>query len=243
MILFLGIIWLNLVGVQYILDELGFGSSGNQISIVLSVDLQTGKVRELTEVKDDNQQRVEQIQVVGENLYYNYFYYDEGADFDFMAEDAYEQSLKYFNYFAYQVDISTGTEKQVLDLAEHLYGYISLDDEYIYYLSEDSLKVYSVDREDSSERVLFESKDKLYCIKLDDYLFMSQVDDISTVYCYNLPTSKTVEINRPEEETLPAFIYDKIWFFGVVNEDGSVSTVFMKEEDYIDGKTDYITTK
>ena len=243
MILFLGIIWLNLVGVQYILDELGFGSSGNQISIVLSVDLQTGKVRELTEVKDDNQQRVEQIQVVGENLYYNYFYYDEGADFDFMAEDAYEQSLKYFNYFAYQVDISTGTEKQVLDLAEHLYGYISLDDEYIYYLSEDSLKVYSVDREDSSERVLFESKDKLYCIKLDDYLFMRQGDDISTVYCYDLLTGKTMKINRTEKDGLPNIIYDRKWFYTYTNEDGSFSFVYMKEEDYLNGKTDYITIK
>ena len=232
-----------LVGVQYILDELGFGSSGNQISIVLSVDLQTGKVRELTEVKDDNQQRVEQIQVVGENLYYNYFYYDEGADFDFMAEDAYEQSLKYFNYFAYQVDISTGTEKQVLDLAEHMYGYISLDDEYIYYLSEDSLKVYSVDREDSSERVLFESKDKLYCIKLDDYLFMRQGDDISTVYCYDLLTGKTMKIYRTEKDGLPNIIYDRKWFYTYTNEDGSFSFVYMKEEDYLNGKTDYITIK
>ncbi len=105
------------------------------------------------------------------------------------------------------------------------------------------LTVYSVDREDSTEKVLFESKDKLYCIKLDDYLFMRQGDDISTVHCYNLPTSKTMKINRTEKDGLPNIIYDRKWFYTYTNEDGSFSFVFMKEEDYIDGKTDYITTK
>ena len=230
-----------LVGVQYILDELGFGSSGNQISIVLSVDLQTGKVKELTEVKHNNSSRMQNLQVIDGNLLYDYEYYDEGMDF--LADNVIELIDKCRNYFVYEVDIATGTERQLLDLSDHKDIYLGVDDKCFYFQSEDRLKVYSVDREDSTEKVLFEGEDKLYCQKSGDYLFMRQGDDISTVYCYDLLTGKTMKINRTEKDGLPNIIYDRKWFYTYTNEDGSFSFVYMKEEDYLNGKTDYITIK
>ena len=230
-----------LVGSQHIVDEYGMGGSYNQKSVVLCVDLQTGKVKELTEVKHNNSSRMQNLQTIDGKLLYDYEYYDEGMDF--LADNVIELIDKYRNHFVYEVDIATETERQLLDLSDHKDIYLGVDDKCFYFQSEDRLKVYSVDREDSTEKVLFEGEDKLYCQKSGDYLFMRQGDDISTVYCYDLLTGKTMKINRTEKDGLPNIIYDRKWFYTYTNEDGSFSFVYMKEEDYLNGKTDYITIK
>ena len=229
------------IGVQLIYDEEGTGDSDNQKSVVLSVDLQAGTVKELTDVKYDNLSRISALSITDDTLYYSYVYYDEGMDF--MDDNAVENIPTFINHYILEIDIPTETEKQLLDLSEHNDTYVGVDDKYFYFLSGDKSKIYSVGRDDFSEKVLFEGKDIIAPYMLNNYLIIGQGDDFSTSYFCDLATGKTIEVNRPGREASPELIYNDWIFFGATLEDGTFTEVFMSIEDYLNGKTDYITIK
>jgi Tol biopolymer transport system component len=206
--------------------------------------LQTGKVSELTEVKDDYLHWIIQMQVIDDAVYYNYNYYDD--EMELTEEGLKEDSSEYLYSFIYKIDINTGVEEQVFDITECLYRYIGLDDKYIYLLSEDRSKVYSVNREDNSEKVLFEGESIGHAYKSSHYLIF--IKDFSSedgfdCYFYDLSTGKTTQVSRPDGEVMPDFIYEGWIVFSATLEDGTFTEVFMSIEDYLNGKTDYITIK
>ena len=121
-----------------------------------------------------------------------------------------------------------------------------MDDKYIYLLSEDRSKVYSVNREDNSEKVLFEGESIGHAYKSSHYLIF--IKDFSSedgfdCYFYDLSTGKTTQVSRPDGEVMPDFIYEGWIVFSATLEDGTFTEVFMSIEDYLNGKTDYITIK
>jgi len=76
---------------------------------------------------------------------------------------------------------------------------------------------------------------------LNNYLIIGQGDDFSTSYFCDLATGKTIEVNRPGREASPELIYNDWIFFGATLKDSTFTGVFMPIQDYLDGKTDYIT--
>ena len=62
-------------------------------------------------------------------------------------------------------------------------------------------------------------------------------------YFYDLSTGKTTQVSRPDGEAFPSFIYEDLVVFSATLEDGTFTGVFMSIEDYLNGKTDYITIK
>ena len=78
--------------------------------------MQTGKVSELTEVKDDYLHWIIQMQVIDDAVYYNYNYYDD--EMELTEEDFYEANYDYLYSFIYKIDINTGVEEQVFDITE-----------------------------------------------------------------------------------------------------------------------------
>ena len=232
------------VGKQLYLDEEGFVDPLKLKSTILGLDLQTGKVSELTEVKDDYLHWIIQMQVIDDAVYYNYNYYDD--EMELTEEDFYEANHDYLYSFIYKIDINTGVEEQVFDITECFFRYIGLDDKYIYLLSEDRSKVYSVNREDNSEKVLFEGESIGHAYKSSHYLIF--IKDFSSedgfdCYFYDLSTGKTTQVSRPDGEVMPDFIYEGWIVFSATLEDGTFTEVFMSIEDYLNGKTDYITIK
>jgi hypothetical protein len=228
------------IGVTYILDEKGAGSSNNQISIVLSVDLINGGVNQLTEPKQDNISSMVSLEMIDDKLYYYYVYYDEGMDF--LADNVSEQISMYINTILYEVDIATATEKQLLNVTEDVNDiHIGLNNKAFIFFNKKISQVYSVDRKDSTKAPLIEGENIDFARYLNDYIVYSQGEDYSVLYFYDLPTGKIKKVNRPVGETVPTYIYDNWIFYGATLEDGTHARVFMPIEDYLDGKTDYIT--
>ena len=211
------------IGVTYILDEKGAGSSNNQISIVLSVDLINGGVNQLTEPKQDNISSMVSLEMIDDKLYYYYVYYDEGMDF--LADNVSEQISMYINTILYEVDIATATEKQLLNVTEDVNDiHIGLNNKAFIFFNKKISQVYSVDRKDSTKAPLIEGENIDFARYLNDYIVYSQGEDYSVLYFYDLPTGK-IKVNDPWVKQSQHIFINWI-FFGATLKDSTFTSIY-----------------
>ncbi|HZK35047.1 MAG TPA: DUF3502 domain-containing protein [Bacillota bacterium] len=226
------------VGVEYIMDEYGTGSSSDQKLVIINLDLENGNVQELTEVKYDNLCHIGQLYLYGDKLYYEYTYYDEGMDF--LAENAMNMQFEYENRFLYEIDLLEGKDQVLVNISEQEDTYIGLDSKYIYYQSEDRTKIYSVSMKDSSEKILFEGEDVRSFFLGDTIIFDQNNSFPEPVYICDLTTGKTLELHRTFDETFPFLIYKDLYFILAQLADGEYHVVCISKDDYIEENDNYI---
>ena len=227
------------IAIQEIYDEEGASSSQDRNYIVMSLDLDTGKTTELTELKHDHYGQMGNLRVYDDNLYYYYIYYDEAMDWS--DEDAIEKADDYIHYFLYEVDLSTHQEKLVMDLGNAEEGiFTDMDEDSLYFVSSDRTKVSSVSLENLTSETLFEGVDISLAPKVGDGLLYSEnnIQD-GTHYYYDLNTKKTVTIERPNGETQPSLTYGDWLITTAELEGGEYQTVGIKTDDYLAGESEY----
>lgn len=205
----------------------------------MSLDLDTGKTTELTEVKQDHYGQIGNLRVYDDSLYYYYIYYDD--EMDWGDDDAIEKANDYIHYSLYEVDLSSHEEKLVTELGNAEEGiFTDMDEDHLYFVSSDNTKVTSVSLKDLTSETLFEGVDISLAPKVGDGLLYSQhhIYD-GTFYYYDLNTKESTTIQRPSGETQPFLTYGD-WLITVAElEDGQYQTVGIKTEDYLDGKSEY----
>lgn len=227
------------IAIQEIYDDEGASSSQNRNSIVMSLDLDTGKTTELTELKHDHYGQMGNLRVYDDSLYYYYVYYDE--EMDWGDEDAIEKASDYIHYFLYEIDIPSQQEQLIMELGNAEEGiFIDMDENNLYFVSSDRTKITSVSLEDLTTEILFEGVGISLAPKVGDGLLYSEnnIQD-GTHYYYDLNTKKTVTIERPNGETQPSLTYGDWLIMTAELDDGQYQKVGMKIDDYLDGKSEF----
>lgn len=225
---------------QFMLDDEGQPLQEQNL-VVMSLDLNTGKTTELTEVKHDHYGQMGNLKVYDDRLYYYYVYYDD--EMDWSDEDAIEKADDYIRYFLYEVDLSSQQEKLVMDLGNAEEGiFTDMDEDHLYFVSSDNTKVTSVSLKDLTSETLFEGVDISLAPKVGDGLLYSQhhIYD-GTLYYYDFSTKKSIMIQRPSErdETHPILTYGDWLITTAKLEDGQYHKVGIKIDEYLDGKSEY----
>lgn len=223
---------------QYMLDDEGQPSQEQNL-VVMSLDLDTGKTTELSEMRHDHYGQMLNLKVYDDRLYYSYIYYDD--EMDWGDDDAIEKADDYIHYSLYEVDLSSQQEKMVTELGNAEEGiFTDMDEDNLYFLSSDQTKVTSVSLKDLTSETLFEGVDISLAPKVGDGLLYSQhhIYD-GTFYYYDLNTKKSTTIQRPNGESQPFLTYGD-WLITVAElEDGQYQEVGIKIDDYLDGKSEY----
>jgi|SRR5690625_1282638 len=223
---------------QYMLDDEGQPSQEQNL-VVMSLDLDTGKTTELTEVKHDHYGQMGNLRVYDDSLYYYYIYYDD--EMDWGDDDAIEKANDYIHYSLYEVDLSSHQEKLIMDLGNAEEGiFTDMDEDHLYFVSSDNTKVTSVSLKDLTSETLFEGSEISLAPKVGDGLLYSQHNIYDgTFYYYDLGTKKSVTIQRPNGESQPLLTYGDWLITNAELEDGEYHEVGIKREDYFAGKSEY----
>src|SRR5690625_3525964 len=229
------------IAVQEILDEEGQPINHDRNYIVMSLDLDTGKTTELTELKHDHYGRIHNLKVYDDRLYYAYEYYDD--EMDWSDDDAIEKVDDYIHYSLYKVDLSSQQEELVMDLGNAEEGiFTDMDEDNLYFSSKDRTKVLSVSLKDLTSETLFEGSEISLAPKVGNGLLYSQHNIYDgTLYYYDFSTKKSIMIQRPSEreESHPILTYGD-WIITVAKlEDGDYYDVGIKINDYLEGKSEY----
>src|SRR5690625_3831340 len=224
---------------QSMLDEEGQPLDQERSLVVMSLDLNTGKTTELSELRHDHYGQMGNLKVYDDRIYYYYVYYDD--EMDWLDEEYAEKADEYIHYFLYEVDLSTKEEKLVTDLGNAAEGqFTDMDENNLYFLSADQSKVSSVSLKDLTSETLFEGSEISLAPKVGEGLLYSQHNIYDgTFYYYDLNTKKSTMIQRPGGETVPLLTYGDWLITTAELEDGQYHNVGIKIEDYLDGKSEY----
>lgn len=224
---------------QSVLDEEGQPLDQKRNLMVMSLDLDTGKTTELSELRHDHHGQMGNLKVYDDKLYYYYIYYDD--EMDWSDDDAIEKVDDYIHYFLYEVEFPTKQENIVMDLGNVEEGiFVDMDEDNLYFLSTDKTKVTSVSLKDFNSSVLFEGNDISLAPKIGDGVLYSQNNIYDgTFYYYDFTTKKSTMIQRPAQESFPLLAYGDWLITTTELEDGQFHNVSIKIEDYLDGKSEY----
>lgn len=195
---------------QLIVDEEGQANSSDQKLAIVGLDLRTGKLTILSEIRHDHLSAIQGPYLYEEKLVYHYVYLDEQMDLNLAAVDwdEYVRSfIQYMNSYVYEIDLNTQEEILKMNTKEHIEALIHLvDDQFIYTLSDDFTDLIAVNTSDYNKEVLFTGDHITHFTRTTDGIIIWQSAP-HPVYYYNLSSSKLTKLDRPVNESYPVYSY------------------------------------
>jgi hypothetical protein len=209
-------------------------STGESDTGLLSIDLQSGNVREVGERKTGYSGELRMLGTVGDKIYLAYYYSEEYIDSTYIAEDR-----SVFHSQLYAFDVNTGIYEPVdFDLDEDMLPYSVADNKLFTQKSAEgsSFDMHAWNLETG------ESKFVATAQNIHGYFdgqLIYQADDL--YYCYDVNKGDTTQIN----ETVVSEFYVRHdadeYFYGarIIPDSNSVNALILKE-DYYNGNPNYI---
>lgn len=236
-------------GAQYILDENGTSaSSSNQILSMIGVDLSTGKVTELGEqLHNDGGSALDSLYIVDDKLRYRYVYEqmtDEERALLEQGKMTPEQGRPLLKAKFYEVDLKTRASRLLLDGSDYPGIAMEGDGSYAYFMNESRTQVYRVGLTDRQKTDLFEARDLMDMtngVVSGAGIFFGQGLESGKKYFYDFKTNEVQEIHQ-EDASFPLVAFKK-WVAVGKMTNGQYQTVYIKLDDYLAGKDNYIAMK
>ncbi|MFF2089188.1 hypothetical protein [Paenibacillus sp. NPDC058174] len=235
-------------GAQYIVDENGAAGSDNQILTMIRVDLDTGKLTELGERHHyEGGSSIDSISLAGDKLRYRYVYAEmteEQREALISGQLSFEESVHLLKAQFYEIGLQTGESKMILDGKDYPGISMEGDASYAYFINEQQTKVFRISFDDFGQTDLFEGE-TIYALNNGLLpgagLFFSKGIKDESKYYYDFNKNKVIEIELPDT-SYPILAFNN-WLAAGKMIDGQYQQVYMKLEDYIAGKNQYITMK
>jgi len=235
-------------GAQMIMDDDGSSNSSNQILSMIGVDLSTGKVTELGEqLHNDGGSALDSLYIVDGKLRYRYVYEqmtDEERALLEQGKMTPEQGRPLLKAKFYEVDLKTRASRLLLDGSDYSGIAMEGDGSYAYFMNEARTKVYRVGLTDRQKTDLFEARDlvdKVNGVVSGAGIFFWQELESGKKYFYSFKTGEVQEIHQ-ENVSFPLVAFKK-WVAVGKTINGQYQKVYIKLDDYLAGKDNYIAIK